>query len=217
MKQAIEENWLGTLESFSLEWGLVYDWPVTSGFIFSKERAGGGQLVDMGSHVLDMLMWWLGQPAEIEYRDDSLGGVEADCWLSLVMQGPTGPVQGTIALSRLRRLGTKARIVGERFTIEYDMMTPAGISMWPTAQDRYMSAFVPDRDLQPSQSWDDIYIEQLRSFARVIATGREPIVSGRSVLDRVALIERCYRERQALSMPWVRSDEAPRQNVEAKA
>jgi len=208
MKLAIEEGWLGTLRSFSLEWGVVYSWPVASGFIFSKERAGGGQLMDMGSHLLDLLLWWLGEATEVEYRDDSLGGVEADCWLSLVLQSPTGPVQGTVALSRLRKLSTTSRLVGERFTIEYDMLTPARVCLWPTTSDHQRQLFVPDWGPSPSQSWDDIYAEQLRAFAQAVAAKDESIVSGKSVLGSVALIERCYRERQPLHLPW-RDSEVP--------
>jgi predicted dehydrogenase len=206
MKRAIEEGWLGTLRSFSLEWGLVYNWPVASGFILRKEQAGGGQLMDMGSHVLDLLLWWLGETVEVEYRDDSLGGVEADCWLSLVLQSPTGPVQGTVALSRLRKLSNTARLVGEHITIEYDLLTPTRICLWPTAWDRQRLAFAADWGSFPNQSRDGIYVEQLRAFAQVVANGGEPIVSGKSALGSVALIERCYRERQPLQLPWMDSD-----------
>jgi predicted dehydrogenase len=207
MKRAIEEGWLGTLRSFSLEWGFVYNWPVASGFILSKEQAGGGQLMDMGSHVLDLLLWWLGEAAEVEYRDDSLGGVEADCWLSLVLQSPTGPVQGTVALSRLRTLSNTARLVGERFTLEYDLLSPAKVCLWPTTRDRRQLVFAADWGSFPNQSRDNIYVEQLRAFAQVVAEGGEPIVSGKSALGNVALIERCYRERQPLQLPWMDSDE----------
>ena len=214
VKLAIEEGWLGALKSFTAEWGLVYNWPVASGFIFSKDRAGGGQLVDMGSHVLDLLLWWVGEARDVEYKDDSLGGVEADCWLSLALHTPNGPMEGTVALSRVRNLGTKARLVGERFTIEYDMLTPAEVSLWPTVWDHEKPRFVPDWDPSPVQTWDDIYAEQIQAFARAIATASEPVVSGKSILDRVALIERCYRDRQPLQMLWMDSAVPPqRENV----
>jgi predicted dehydrogenase len=205
MKRAIDEGWLGAVQGFTVEWGFVYDWPVASGFPFSKEQAGGGVLIDLGSHVLDLLLWWLGGAIDVEYRDDSLGGVEADCWLSLVLQGPTGPVQGTVTLSRLRQLSNRARIVGERFTIECDISTPTTVRLWPSTSDGKDLAFVLDFDSLPRQSLDDAYAEQLRAFARTITTGGDSVVSGESVLGSVALIERCYRERQPLELPWTRS------------
>jgi predicted dehydrogenase len=203
MKQAIDEGWLGTLQSFSLESGLVYDWPAASGFIFSKEQAGGGQLVDIGSHMLDLLLWWLGDAVDVEYKDDSLGGVEADCWLSLVLRGPTGPVKGTVALSRLRRLSNTVRVVGERFTIEYDLSTPATVRVWPTSWDGKGISFVVDLGPRPDQSWYEVYAKQLEVFAQTIAVGGQSAVPGESVLGSVALIERCYCERQPLELPWL--------------
>lgn len=204
MKRAIDEGWLGALQSFCLESGLVYDWPVTSGFILSKEQSGGGELVDIGSHMLDLLMLWLGDVVDVEYRDDSLGGVESDCWLSLVLNGPSGIIQGTVTLSRLRKLSNTARIVGERFTIECDLSTPDTVRIWPSIWDSSCVSFASELGDSQRQSWKDVFAEQLRAFAQAIGTGSESVVSAESVLGSVALIERCYRERKPLDLPWMR-------------
>jgi predicted dehydrogenase len=201
VKRVIDEGWLGALQSFSLESGFVYDWPVTTGFIFSKEQAGGGVLIDTGSHMLDLLRWWLGDVIDVEYRDDSLGGVEADCLVSLVLQHPTGPVQGTVTLSRIRKLSDTARIVGERFTIEYDLSTPQKVRIWPSTWHGKCTSFISDFGPTSSQSWNEVYAEQLRAFAQAIFTGGKSAVPGESVISNVALIERCYRGRQPLELP----------------
>jgi predicted dehydrogenase len=204
VKRAIDENWLGRVRSFTVEWGFVYDWPVASGFFFSKEQAGGGVLIDLGSHVLDLLLWWFGDVASLEYKDDSLGGVETECWLSLALHGPAGSVEGTVTLSRLRKLTNKARIVGDRFTIECDIDNPVAVRFWPTSSDSEDLVFGLDFDSLPRQTLDDAYAEQLRAFARVITTGGNPVIPGESVLGSVAVIDRCYRERQPLELPWMR-------------
>jgi predicted dehydrogenase len=204
IKRAIDEEWLGAIRSFNVEWCFVYDWPVTSGFFFNKEQAGGGVLLDFGSHVLDLLLWWFGDVIDVEYRDDSLGGVEAECQLSLALNGPAGPIRGTVTLSRLRRLPYSARVVGERYTIECDISAPTSVRMWPTVSAGQDVVFVPDSDLLPPQSLDDAYAAQLRAFARSVATGERPVVAGEQVLKSVALIERCYQNRQPLALPWTR-------------
>ena len=204
VKRAIDENWLGRVRSFTVEWGFVYDWPVASGFFFSKEQAGGGVLIDLGSHVLDLLLWWLGDAAALEYKDDSLGGVETECRLSLVLHGPAGSVEGTVTLSRLRKLTNKARIVGDRFTVECDIDNPVAVRFWPTSSGSEDLVFGLDFDSLSRQTLDDAYAEQLRAFARVITTGGNPAVPGESVLGSVALIDRCYRQRQPLELPWMR-------------
>lgn len=203
MKRAIHEGWLGPLRSFSLERGLVYEWPVASGFPFSRTQAGGGELIDCGSHWLDLLLWWLGDAVDLEYRDDNLGGVEADCELSLTLRSPTGLVDGTVIMSRLRKLGNVAQVIGERFTIEYELLSPARVCLWPTARDRQALSFTADWGPSSSQTWNEVYAEQLRAFAQAITTGDTSAVPGKSVLRSVDLIERCYRERQPLELPWM--------------
>jgi predicted dehydrogenase len=201
VKRAIDENWLGRVRSFTVEWGFVYDWPAASGFFFSKEQAGGGVLIDLGSHVLDLLLWWFGDVTALEYKDDSLGGVETDCRLSLVLQGPDGPVGGTVTMSRLRKLCNKARIVGDRFTIECEIDNPVTVRFWPSSSNGGDLIFGLDFTL-PRQTLDDAYAEQLRAFAQAIATNCNPVVPGEGALSSVALIDRCYRERQPLELPW---------------
>jgi predicted dehydrogenase len=209
VKRAIDEGWLGILQGFSLESGFVYDWPVASGFFFSKEQAGGGVLVDTGSHMLDLLLWWIGDAVDVEYRDDSLGGVEADCCLSLVLKSANGPVEGAVTLSRLRKLSNTAVVAGDRFTIEYNLSTVDKVRIWPSTSDCRILPFVLDTSSVPSQSWDDVYKEQLESFGRSINDPGESLVSSESALGNVALIERCYRERQPLDLPWMRSLSPP--------
>jgi predicted dehydrogenase len=208
MKRAVDEGWLGRLQSFSLESGFVYDWPVTSGFFSNRGQSGGGQLMDIGSHLLDLLLWWIGDVVDVDYKDDSLGGVEADCWLTLRLQAATGPVQGTVELSRLRKLRNTARIVGEQFTIEYDLTSPystssATVRMWPSLWDGKNILFVSDFGPLAGQP-QNVYAKQLQAFAQTILTGCEPAVPGKQVIQSMVLIEKCYRERKPLEFPWMR-------------
>jgi predicted dehydrogenase len=205
VKRAIDEGWLGELRSFTVEWGFVYDWPVASGFFFSKQQAGGGVLIDLGSHVLDLLLWWLGDVVDVEYWDDSLGGVEADCELSLVLRGKTEPINGTVVLSRLRNLSNRARVVGDRFTIECDISAPTSVRMWPTRSDARESALILSSVSSPPQSLDDAYADQLRAFGQTIAGNGASAVPAECALASVSLIDRCYRERRTAEMHWVRS------------
>jgi len=202
VKRALEEDWLGTLQNFSLESGAVYDWPITSGFFASKAEAGGGELMDIGSHLLDLLLWWLGEPLAVEYRDDCRGGVEAECSLALTLGHEGAAVSGTVLLSRVRRLSNRVRLVGERLTLEYDLSSVGGLRLWPSAPDPTGVAFVSDFGASQQRSWDEVFADQLKAFARAIRSGEQPAVTGRSSLPSLALIERCYRERQPLEYAW---------------
>lgn len=202
VKQAIEENWLGSLRAFELEGNFADTNPMASGFAWDKGQAGGGTLVDIGSLALDLLCWWLGEPVDVLYKDDSLGGVECECELWLVLRTADGPVEGRIILSRLRKLRNVARVEGEKFAIEYGLQSARGeVCISPVRTGERLS-FVPDALTLPLQTWGDLFAEQLRSFVRAISTGSKPIVSGESALPSLALIEMCYHRRQPLELPW---------------
>ncbi len=203
VKHFIDKGLLGKLQNFSLESGFIYDWPISSGFILNKEQAGGGELMDIGSHMLDLLLWWIGDVLDVKYKDDSQGNLEAECELSLVLQNSTGPVKGDVTLSRLRNLNDKARIVGDQFMIEFDLSTWDKVSIWPTSNEINNLTFVSEFGTPTPQSWKEVYANQMQSFVNAIIYGKQIEVSGKSVLNRVALIEQCYRERQAIELTWM--------------
>src|SRR5262249_3465764 len=82
-KRALGNNLLGDIRSFDLRLGIIPTWPFATDYLLRKESAGGGVLADFGVHVLDLLLWWLGDYESVEYRDDAVGGVEAECELNL--------------------------------------------------------------------------------------------------------------------------------------
>lgn len=205
IKQSLDEGWLGPLQSFSLESGIVYDWPVTSGFFAEQKQAGGGELIDIGSHMLDLLLWWLGEAGDLEYRDDSMGGTEGDCSLNLTLNNAAGPVAGTVLLSRLRQLADRVRIVGDRFTLEYDLSSTGAVTLHPANSHAGELSLAACFEPASQQTWEEVYAEQLGAFAKAIRGESEAGVSGRDALPSVALIERCYRERRPLSEPWRRT------------
>jgi predicted dehydrogenase len=76
--------------------GGPFRWPVESPAYFTPE-AGNRLLWDIGSHVVDLLIWWLGVPPEFACRDDAMGGAATNCLLEL--EWPDG-CSGEVRLSR---------------------------------------------------------------------------------------------------------------------
>jgi predicted dehydrogenase len=200
IKQAVEQGMLGGIERFSIEWGENFSWPLASAAGMQAAEAGGGVLTDFGSHMLDLLCWWLGDALSLEYADDARGGVEAECELSLTVKGPAGVVPGVALFSRLRTLGNTVRIEGDRLCLEWAHARPDAVRTWP----RDWRGAAPEFTWQTErrQSPEDLYAEQLGAFAEAVTTGRGSPVSGQSVLPSLELIERCYRDRGRLIHPW---------------
>jgi predicted dehydrogenase len=210
VKRCLEEGWLGTVRRISVEWGSVFDWPVASGFIWDKEQAGGGVLIDAGPHVLDLLFWWMGEPLAFEYWDDARGGVEAECAISLTWRGAGGLIAGQVVMSRLRGLSNSVRIVAERFSLEYGINDRRGeIRLWPTRDAPGGLVLVPDRSVTPMQSWEEVFADQLRAFVRAVGDGGPAPVSAAEGLRAVKWVEACYRARRPLEYPWLDSNPVP--------
>jgi predicted dehydrogenase len=122
VREVISKQTFGAIRRIRVAEGVTYNWPATTGFFLKKEQAGGGVLVDFGSHVLDALLWWLGDLTVSAYEDDAYGGVEAECHVRCMS---TAGVAVDIELSRLRHLACTARIECEQASIEINLHTGA--------------------------------------------------------------------------------------------
>lgn len=198
VKAVIDSGLIGKIESFDFQEGNVYNWPVASDFFFRKESAGGGVLIDMGAHTLDLLLWWLGDVEEFSYQDDSYGGIEADCELQLVLKSGA---KGIVKLSRMRNLRNTAIIQGQKGKLEVSLR-----GNHITAEPPIILAYKVGKlrgDNLPSQSTLNLFVAQLKDWTRAITTGSPPFVTGEEGARVIALIEVCYRYRRQLSFPWV--------------
>lgn len=201
VKAALDAGVLGPVESVVFREGFVYNWPVASDFFFHRETAGGGVLMDTGAHTLDLLLWWLGDVASFEYYDDSYGGVEADCELYLTLA--TG-AQGIVELSRTRNLPNTAVLRGRRGEIKVSLNSNHVIAS-PKEILAYSTGAMSGNHL-PQQSFQNLFVLQIKDWLRAIKTGKMPLVAGVEGARSIALIEACYKQRRPLELPWVRPE-----------
>jgi predicted dehydrogenase len=187
-----ERGLLGRITSFDLREGSIYNWPVRSDFMFRRET-GGGVLRDTGAHTLDALLWWLGEPAEIEYRDNARGGVESDCELRLTY--PSGAT-GSVELSRTRNLRNTYRFTGELASLELETQLDGRVTLEVNDHPVPLAGKAPPEDV-----WG-IFRRQLDDFGESILHRRDPCAPGADARRVVALIERCLAARQPLHFPW---------------
>jgi predicted dehydrogenase len=204
VRNLLRDGLLGEIRRFDLRQGVIPRWPFATDFLLKKEMAGGGVLADFGVHVLDLLLWWLGDWTEVEYRDDALGGVESDCEMRLTLGAG---IAGTVEISRTRNLRNTCIFEGERATLE------AGI--WDSDPEIRLS--IADREValagharresgsglsRSGLNFADVFVRQIDDFARAIRGRREPFVPGSEGRRSLALIEACYERRQPLVLPW---------------
>lgn len=215
MKGMLDSGWPGRPLRFTAGGGGMYSWSAATLGNMRREHAGGGVLIDFGSHIIDLLFSLFTGPAQVlEYRDNSQGGVEADCTIQARMTGSSGEaIDGTIELARTRDVGNYIRVQCERATLEFAVnerfqikVTPAATSVVDPAT-QTPRAFQFDAgwsDETASESWYATFGRQYADWLAAIREGREPMLSGRSSLPTVRFIEDCYSKPTPMPEPWVR-------------
>lgn len=178
IKNSLSKGSLGNVTSFSFTEGVRFSWPAESDAFFKKASGGGGVFMDLGPHVLDLLFWWLGEPSEIVYEDDAMGGVEANAILRVRFKEG---FKGSIILSRELDLSNRYEIRCERGVLTLDLS---------------------------SMDIARLIENQLRSVVSAVNGRENNCVSGHEALKTVRWIEHCYKTARLISMPWLDPEES---------
>jgi predicted dehydrogenase/nucleoside-diphosphate-sugar epimerase len=212
LKSMVAGEVLGRPIGFKAEWGGFYNWPASTLGNMRKEWAGGGVLIDCGSHLLDLLHFVFEGPGRVvDYRDNALGGIEADSWLALRLFHKEQEVDGVLEVARTRILGTFIRIHCERGTLEFEAGDPYRIWVQPehmklsdpkNGQLRGYSLHASWED-ERETSWFGMVRNEIDDWLGAIRTGEQPELSGQSALGTVKVIEECYQQAKKLDEPWV--------------
>jgi predicted dehydrogenase len=200
-KQAIDARVLGDLQRVEIREGSAYRWKVATDAMFRPPA--GGVLADAGAHALDLLAWWFGDGEVVSYRDDAMGGVEADCEVRLRLPGG---VEAFVELSRTRSMPNICVLTGTRGRLEVGTKTDSMVRIALGDGRIVMAAKPVEAGARPPASLVDLGRRQLEDFVSAIRHGREPYVTGRHGRGSVALIESCYPRRQPLEYSWETQD-----------
>ena len=208
----IEMETLGVLRSLKIQEGGPFGWQAASESFFRRDATPGGVLYDTGVHTLDLLLWWLGEPNEILYEDDAMGGLEANCRITLSY--PNG-CTSEVRLSRDWR--TENCYV---FCFEH------GCARWTVNDANHLEILVDGLAVSvrgalvqasqrggriveqgPANSNAQSFIEQVRNVAAAKRGLERLKVPGSEGIRALRLIDRCYRDRRAMRIPWLTQDE----------
>jgi predicted dehydrogenase len=210
IKRILDDGLLGAARSFRFLEGEIYSWPAQTGSFFRRAEAGGGVLIEAGVHTMDLLLWWLGDVAEVIYKDDSIGGVEANCHMRLKM---TSGAQGIVQLSRDWPLPNRYVVECENGWIGYTYDVVNRIEwgfrnseLGLSSEIRTMATATRVGMCQLGAAvpgYIDCFAAQLRNVVGAIRGTDSLRVSSKDARKVVALIEKCYRNRTLLEMPWL--------------
>ncbi len=194
----IRSGALGRIDSFDLREGRVLNWPMASDF-FSKERLWrcAGE-IDIGVHVLDQILWWLGDADSFEYYDDNYGGVEADCEVHLKLKSG---VQGIVDLRRPEDFVTRRSFVVSTENWEVSLTSNHVAWRFKNAALRGVVGHADKVVHEPIDSQDvstNEFAAEHDDFIRAIREGCPPMVCGLEGKKSMALIESCSHAEAAV-------------------
>ncbi len=209
-RAALDANQIGDVVNVSAEVGDTYTWQLTTLAGMRRSQAGGGVLMDMGPHVLDLLLYICdATPTLVEYADNGGDGIETDCSIELGLSRRGTFVPAHVELSRTRTLANTIRVEGSLGTLEWKFGERMRIQLHSPSQfvDTLTASTRPcaieERWLdEPEQPGFEGFRAQIDDFVGAIRDNRPAELSGDSVLPSVALMEHCYSQRVVLPEPW---------------
>lgn len=196
-RQFLKRGLVGDVVSILAEEGSTSDWPRSPAY-FDPAQSGGGALMDIGIHAIDMIRWLAGEFDSIEYKGNGTAErVESEGEMTFRMaNGATGK----LIASRTRNLAQKITFNGSSGFLEVGLWDPSlrirsakGKAFQNCA---HLDIAVPRRPPQ-----DASFVEQLRNFVQAIRGDAQLLVGGGEGMASVEVVCRAYsgEARQALS------------------
>jgi len=205
---------LGALRRFHCAEGGDFRWPARSPDFFRRDAAGG-VLADVGVHTLDLLAWWLGTPQQVDYEDDAMGGVEANCRVRLAYPGG---VTGEVRLSRDTEQPNQYLFqctdgwlrwhVDDADRVELglgDVEAGFRVRLHRVARDG-----AHPRLGAPRGGFEESFVAQIRNVVDAVRGRAALVVSAADGLASLRTLDACRRSRALIGMPWLGDAELAR-------
>jgi predicted dehydrogenase len=187
IRELIEEEALGRILAVAAVTSTSVNADAEDNWRMILEEGGGGALMDIGSHRLDLFLDLFGPIEEVQARCDSAHGsatvASAEDRATLFLQFASG-VHGTLQCL----FGT---------TANRDELTVTGTRGWLRAEplngDRLLIVrdnVLQEESLPPAAN---LHAPLIADFVEAVAAGREPRVSGEEGRRTNELLERAYR------------------------
>ncbi len=186
MHRLIQSGYFGTIYEFAYQFGSRGGWAPYSAYNLDKQATGGGVLVVTGSHFLDRMLHWFGDPADCRLWSDSVGGPEANALAAFRFGDSDATIHGTARFSKTVALPAGFVMKTSKGTVMLADSPTAKINFLP--HDEHLLLTV-----EPDQQTGNIFHAQIEDFVGACRTASLPAVDGREGLRSVQLTETLYQ------------------------
>jgi predicted dehydrogenase len=201
LKRLLDAGYFGRIHGFAHQFGTPGGWAPLSGYILQASTAGGGVLMVTATHFLDRMLHLWGRPRVVEYRDDSVGGPEANCEVHLRYERDGRGFDGWLRYSKTTRLPGGLVVRTDRGTVVVHDRDDAEILFRPNDAGEFEHVVRP-REPEPDV---DPFLLQLEDFVAACRGERTPMVDGLSGLESMELIEELYARREPIDFDTPRA------------
>lgn len=187
-KRLMEKGIFGEVTGIEAEEGSTADWPRSPAY-FDPVQAGGGALIDVGIHSIDLIRWLAGEFGEVDYQGDGTATtVESEAQLQFRM---ANGAQGKLLASRTRGLQQRLRITGSEGYLDLglwgDDLRLRSNKGKAFQQFPYLDAYVSRRPPQ-----DASFVLQLNNLVNAIRGEEKVLVDGAEGMAAVEVVARAY-------------------------
>ncbi len=212
IKNIIKKRILGSLKRFTIREGNASEWQAASDSFFNSATASGGVFFDVGVHVLDQLIMWLGEPVDFIYEDDAMDGLDINARVYLTYPGG---VKGEIRLSKDWENENFHTFYFEKGIVRWAVGNANGLQISMHGQNMLLSGTLKDYSLisndviegEIMRSDPQCFIEQLRNVTASMRGEESLRVPSREGIRSLHLIEKCYVQKRLIEMPWLTPQE----------
>ncbi len=203
MKQAVAEGRIGQVVSGYTQFTAFVP-PASGNWRLDKKKSGGGALMDMGVHCIDLLEYVTGtrithvasfdETVTFDYdvEDSSTALLRMENGAQCVVQTNFN-IPDEAALWRFELFGTKGRLLGDNVIGQIDGGTLNALYM--TADTGYDAA--QDHAVAKGESieghFGNMYTREIESFADSVLSGKPLLVPASDAVHVQKVIELCYR------------------------
>lgn len=206
IREYIAAETLGKVIDFEFSEGGVFNWPAQSASFFQKKTAQGGVFLDVGAHLLDLMLWWFGDPTSFDYSDDAMGGLEIN---SVARFEFANGLRGRVQLSRDWELPNKCVIRCEKGWLAWKVGDANHVEIGAKGSSHAILGETLE-DGSSAANYAESFVAQLANCIEAITNEERLVVPGEEGIRSLRLIEKCYQSRKLLPMPWLTEVEMAR-------
>ncbi|HMN29393.1 MAG TPA: Gfo/Idh/MocA family oxidoreductase, partial [Caldilineaceae bacterium] len=211
MKRELEQGALGDIYH-ARSWMLRRGWiPVRPGFIY-KKNSGGGPCIDIGVHILDLTLWFMGNPKPVAVSGVAKKTLAAhpgafSMWGNALVPDDMDVEDFASAFVRFDNGATLILEVSwllHHDTVTEDMQmwlygSEAGCH-WPKTEfyeTNYTTQQMSNRKLQLTKDTLEPHALECVEFARAVATGAPSPVPAEQSLQVMTILDGIYRSQES--------------------